>query len=131
MSRIELNMNISDMLVSLAEGNPGALSAMVKLIEENITIDPDSALGPVGAILSLDTNEIYGPDIWILFKDIAGQKPLYVIALLRAVQLGIISGNILKAAIKSENRGDTRLDVSDILSRVQQKLPSFGKAFKP
>ena len=69
-SRIELTDSTVSALTKMSDGNPGAASAMVEIIQKGGKIDPDSAMGGLGAILSLDTHRIYGTDIYVLFSDI-------------------------------------------------------------
>lgn len=47
-----------DALTLMADGNPGAITVLVSLL----TVSPSS-------ILYLDELEMYGPDIWVLYKD--------------------------------------------------------------
>lgn len=44
MSRIDLADTLKDMIVKCAEGNPGALTVLCRIVEEHAAIDPDSAL---------------------------------------------------------------------------------------
>ena len=88
-------------------------------------IDPESAFGELGPILSCDMERIYGPRIWMLYKDVCGGNVVKALGLFRGVQLGIISGEKLSHAI--DNRGDG-LDVDDVVLKVQEKLPTFNSA---
>jgi hypothetical protein len=58
---IRPDMNVSDLLVCLSEGNPGGLTVLRKLIDE----------GEIYTILALDNMNIRGPQLWVLFKDLA------------------------------------------------------------
>lgn len=62
--KITLHMNQMDVLIAMAEGNPGAISAMTQLLED-----------PAGLfdVLHLDDMNMRGPQIWVGFKDFAGQ----------------------------------------------------------
>jgi len=63
--RINLDMAPMDALVKMAEGNPGAVTVICELLK------PDLAEGLMD-ICRLDDLELYGPDIWVAFKDICG-----------------------------------------------------------
>jgi hypothetical protein len=119
---MDLSMTTVDVLVTMADGNPGALTAMMMLIEKTKDIDPDSALAGLGNILSLDTYGIYGPRIWKLYKDVCKQNIGHMIGLLRAVQLGHLAENKLSHAI--DNYGDG-LDINALLAQVKETLPAF------
>ena len=45
--RIQLNDSVSDVFVKLAEGNPGALTAMMQMFNAVPTVDPDDIFGGV------------------------------------------------------------------------------------
>lgn len=103
--RINLSMTTMDCVLALAEGNPGACTVMADLLANGAAIDPDSALGGLGPVLALDTHRIYGPDIWIFYKDLCGQSIHRVSAVLRAVQLGHYSEHELHDAIAAARQG--------------------------
>lgn len=121
-TRITLEMSTLEALMAVAEGNPGALHVLMVSMEQSPSIDPDSAFGPFAPILSFDTHGIYGPRVWMLFKDVCGQSMTHMLAVLRAVQLGLMPEREMLDAIDSS----TRLDTDDILKRVQEKLPEFA-----
>ena len=129
--RIELSDSFINIASKLSEGNPGALNVIMTLVKESPTIDPDAAMGPFAHLLSLDSFGIYGSNIWILYKDICGQDITNMIAVLRAIQLGILPIGMLKRAIGGIN-GNTKeavvLDVPGLLEKVRDQLPRFGKA---
>ena len=124
MARIQsLNMSTMDVFVALADGNPGAIKAMLDIFENAEKVDPDAMLGGLGAVLSLDTHQIYGPRIWMLYKDVCDGDVVKVLALLRGVQLGLMPVSTLNTAIDNRGQG---VDVSDVLARVRQRLPAFA-----
>ena len=88
MSRIELNDTVTDMMIKMSDGNPGAVTVMMQMLQEAENIDPQAIMGGVGAVLALDTHEIYGSNIWILYKDVCGGDLRKMIMLMRATQLG-------------------------------------------
>lgn len=128
MSRIELTDNGTTMLMKLAEGNPGALTVLMKILRDGNIIDPQawSGNGGLAAILSLDEYEIYGGRIWCLHKDVCAEDSLKFVAVLRAVQLGIITREQLSHAV--DNRG-AGLDMDAVVTAVQTELKPFGKAW--
>lgn len=120
--RIELTDTLVSAVIKLADGNPGAITAIMKLIEESPSIDPDSAFGGLGPLFSLDRMGIYGPHIWILWEYVCGHSALRVNTLFRAAQLGIISDSAVAAAKKP-----TDFDFDGLLRQVQETLPTFGR----
>lgn len=126
-SRIDLNDDVLAILLKLADGNPGAIDVMSRLVQSAEKIDPDSIFKGLGPLLSLDNMGIYGSEIWVLFKDVCGSSILNMMTLFRGAQLGIVDmGRVTAAA-----RGDKQDFVfSDILDLVQEELPEFGKEGK-
>lgn len=59
--KIELRMSPTDALAIMAEGNPGAISAMIKLMD-----NPNGFFD----VLRLDDMNMRGPQIWVAFKDV-------------------------------------------------------------
>lgn len=118
----DLSLSTFDVLCLMADGNPGGLSAMMLMLEKSAEIDPDSSLGGLGSILSLDTHGIYGSRIWQFYKDVCGQSLNKMLGVMRAVQLGYLPESKLNHAI--DNYGDG-LDIPALLAQVKERLPAF------
>ena len=122
-NKIVLTDTAEEMMVKMSEGNPGALSVCMQLLTETYKIDPDAALGGLSGILMLDTLGIYGPEIWMLYKDVCGEDIADTITVLRGYQLGFITYHQLHHAIQNGGNG---LDVNDVLKQVKDELPLFA-----
>lgn len=118
-----LNTTPMDIVIALAEGNPDALRVCVDLMQQSPELDPDSALGGLGPLFSLDNLDCYGPRIWTFYKDVCRQNYHTMIGLMRACQLGFTSNTKINAAI-SGNRDV--LDIPDLLAQVKKRLPNFN-----
>lgn len=123
-TRIELTDSEMSATLKLADGNPGAATVCCELLKNGEKIDPDSMLGGLGCLLSLDTHGIYGASIWMLYKDVCGEDLPKTIAVLRSVQLGFLEESKLIHAI--DNRGDG-IVVDDLYALVKERLPLFGR----
>lgn len=123
--RIQLTDTAMDAIMKLSEGNPGALRVCSQLYTEGNRIDPDAFDGGLSCLLSLDTHAIYGADIWMLYKDVCRENLVYTVAVLRGVQLGLMSEGTLKVAIQS--RGED-VDPVQTFEAVCKRLPNFEKA---
>jgi hypothetical protein len=123
-----LDMPVMELVLKIAKGNPGAASVLGMLMKDNAKVDPDSMFAEMSTVFGLDNEEIYGPDIWVLYKDICGRNIVKVIAVMRAVQLGMLSPRDVKGAIAAP-RSDmgSQLDTDAILKQVQGRLPAFGQ----
>jgi len=117
-----------NVVMALADGNPGALIVMKELLMIGPIIDPDALMGPIAHLLSLDSFGIYGPRIWMLYKDVCHEDLQSMIAVLRAVQLGKLSQEVMNHAIDNRGKG---IDVKAVLNDVQTALPNFGREMAP
>ena len=61
--KINLMSSCQDLAILMCEGNPGALSVIMQLIQSENTI----------ALLNLDDMNIRGTQIWIGYKDYCGE----------------------------------------------------------
>jgi len=125
MTRIKPRDTLMDSIAKVAENNPGGLRVCIELVRDGGDIDPDSALGGFGNILSLDQLGIYGSRIWMLYKDACGEDLMAMIGVLRALQLGFLSDIALKHAIDNYGEG---IDCALLLREVRKTLPNFRKA---
>lgn len=68
----------------------------------------------------------------MLYKDVCGQDLRTTLAILRAVQLGILSESTLNDAIDGSRRPGSKpvamIDVPSLVSQVEARLPNFKKA---
>ena len=126
-TRIKGADSIVDVMYKMSEGNPGALTTLMSIMESSDKIDPDSLMGGMGKILFLDTLGIYGTDIYILHNDICKRNIVNTLAVLRAVQLGLFDGGILQDAChRQDYSGVEMVPVSELYEKVKKKLPQFN-----
>lgn len=132
MAKIKLEDSIQDVLFKMSDGNPGAISCMIGMLKVHDAIDPDAVTGGIGAILLLDTYEIYGTDIYILFSDKCNKDMRQMLMLMRATQLGLFSSNKLKEMASDQMR-QINLTVDewkDLDEKVCERLPKFARKKK-
>ena len=130
-TRITLDDTLLTATTKLADGNIGALTAILKLSAAAREVDPDSALQEFTPLFELDSYGIYSDRVWVLFKYICKQNETTTIGLLRAVQLGILPEADLQTAIDIENEGGGKkhsLNVTELLAKVRERLPNFKKS---
>lgn len=121
-TRIDLHDSTMDIIIKMAEGNPGAMTVLMLLIQNADKVDPQDAMAPFGTILSLDAHGIYADRIWMLYKDVCGEDIGEMIGVMRAMQLGFVSDSEVDHAI--DHHGDG-LDVDDLINQVCGRLPDF------
>ena len=119
--RITGTDSLTDAFIKLAEGNIGALTALMHLSKAAPVIDPESVWLELGPVISFDAEGIYGHRIWMLWKDACGQVPIRALTLLRASQLGIITTAKLNAIIDGEE-----FEFQPLLDAVRAYVPRFG-----
>lgn len=127
-TRIELDDSLFIAIEKLAENNPGAIAAIAKMISGGPRIDPDCVWGPLGPLLALDMNGIYGPRIWVFYKDICECNVTIALALLRAVQLGFMAESELNDAIGTDTFRNGRMEqarIDEMIKKVKEYLPAF------
>lgn len=62
---VELDDTTQDLVIKMAEGNPGALTVLCQLMERGME--------GLMKILDLDDMNMRGSQIWVAFKDYSGQ----------------------------------------------------------
>lgn len=121
MSRLNINDSVTDIFVKMGEGNPGAMTAMMQLIGYTKT-----SFGGFGSILHLDSFEIYGTDIYVLWSDICERDIVKMQAVLRACKLGLFPSNTLKdACSRQDYSGRSMVPVAELYDMVKRELPNF------
>ena len=94
-TRITANMTIKEVLITMSDGNPGALTCMMTMLDS----DPLALLD----ILVLDSLEIYGSKLYMLWNDCCDRD----MAKLKKTIQYLNSGAISKEEIHS-NLGQIR-----------------------
>ena len=129
MSKITLNDTGMTAIVKMSEGNIGATTTMMEIIQKHNKIDPQAVMGGLGAIMILDTWEIYGADIYILFNDKCNRDVRKMLMLMRATQLGFFSHIKLKEMAHDQMRkiNLTEEEFKELDNKVCAKLTEFAK----
>lgn len=125
--RLDFFKNPIDNMVSFSEGNPGAATVLLQLMNRGAHIDPDDAFAAsgLGCMGSLDNLDCYGSKIWAFFKDVAGEDLVVMVGLMRANQLGYISTDELTSFINGV--AVIPRDYRDkLMAKVKERLPAFG-----
>lgn len=131
-SRIDLMDNTISAVSKMSDGNLEAINAMMMILKEHDAIDPQAAMGGMGAILSLDTYKIYGTDIYILYSDKCGKDIRRMLMILRATQLGFFSNTKLKEMAHDQMRqvNLTEEEWKELDNQVCEQLEQFAKPTK-
>ena len=119
---------MASVIAKMVEGNFGAMNACMCLLKEGEKIAPQSVMGGFGNILDLDREGIYGTDIYVFWSDICEKNTAKMIAVLRAVQLGLFSGRVLADAChRQDYSGREMVPVDELYSKVKEQLEMFDR----
>jgi hypothetical protein len=113
-------------ITKISGRNPGALRVCAEMVKWGTEIDPNGL--PFGSLLILDSLHIYGPRVWLLYKDICRENLVTTMACLRGWQLGIVNQKDLIRAVDNAESGNRahNLDLPAILAAVRERLGNFG-----
>lgn len=125
MPLIDLNDTGTDVIMKMAQGNPGALSCCVELMKHNAQIDPENAFSSYGAMLLLDQENIRGVNLYILWNDICKRDTRDLVMLVRATQLGFLSREKLTELSQDVPGQRNTFDYSAVDAKVCERLEHF------
>ena len=132
--RLTLEDTNMSAVMKLSGGNPGAMRVCSEILKHGAEIDPQVISG-VGHLLSIDSLGLYGPRLWLLYKDICGENLVLTITVLRAWQLGFLSEQDLQLAVdqKAGIAGGPRVNIEPVklFHQVKDRLGNFGHGFDP
>ena len=127
---------VDETIARLAENAPESVHALKAVTDAAPKVDPNTKVlnpSPVDSqdprflpLKALDNAGIYGKDIEGLYQ-ICGRHPGKMVAVLRAIPLGLIDAPAIKAALKPV--GIVRaggLDVDGIVAAVESAVPEFS-----
>jgi hypothetical protein len=129
MGKIQINDSQMDVIVKMANGNPGCLSFIIGLLSNHDKIDPQAMLGGMGVLMIFDDMGLYGTDIYVLYKDKCGEDIRKVVMLLRAAQLGFYPRSKIIEMAKDQMRKIciTKEELDSLDQKVCEKLEQFMK----
>jgi hypothetical protein len=116
---------VPDAVAKIAEGNIAAVCIM-DLMKHSEEIDP--YLKVIGPVMLLDSLGIYGPNVWVIFKDVCEQNHARMLAVLRATQLGMLSSEALLEVSNRQYRNEGKvktIDVAELYFKVKDFLEDF------
>lgn len=131
MSKIERTVidETTDKILSLCKGSSGAYKCLLNLLNSNRRIDPGNTFGPLGSIIILHSSKIEGDRIHLLFHVICKENVARLIAVLRAVQLGMLcKTKVITATENWKTAYSEPINVKEVYRQVKQYL---GMDFDP
>lgn len=123
-------LDLRQTVIDMCAGNPGAINVLMQIIQTSDSVDPDNVLGPLGPLSVLDELNVYGTEIWVLYKDVCGESLTTTLAVLRGYQLGLLSDKDIRAGLtqeyRSEGKDALRTKIEGIVDVVRTYAPSFA-----
>lgn len=101
MCKLEFKDNFSDMILKLSEGNPGAMTTLFEILKYKDN-DP---LKFLGTFLVIDTMELYGRHLYMLWNDCCNRNVKKVLDVIKGYQLGEITNYDINQRIKNVSYG--------------------------
>ena len=123
--RIKLGMSVSEIVMVMSEGNPGAIQACMEILKKGEKVDPEAFAGGLSHLLLLDTLGIWGERLYKLWNDVCKRNVGWMIALLRAQQLGLAGINKETLNFAIDNRG-AGVDLDAVVTAVKNHLSNFN-----
>lgn len=119
LDKILSDTSIRGFISDMAEGNIGAMRVLHELLGEGETLANEVLIpgGGIGLIGGLDWLGIYGPRIWMLYKDVCEERLAVMIALMLLVRFGDMKKEALDHAI--DNNGDG-IDINEVIKTLER-----------
>jgi len=102
MAKLQLMDTMPDVIIKMAEGNPGACSCLLAMLGKK---DWFARVDPIMMILMLDEMGIYGSKLYMLWSDACDKDLSKMELVLRNYQLGHLKIDVIK---RNLNQGRAR-----------------------
>lgn len=128
-SKIKADMTAQEIMDLMSGGLPGVIILFCELIKRTPKIDPLINAGGFGVLVILDDADIRAERLAVLHHDVCRCNLAHLIALARALQLGLagVTRDAIEQAIgKGYDSQPHDLDLPAILLAVKEALPGFN-----
>lgn len=127
MSRVNHKMNLMEAVQAVSNGIPGTIAVLARVMKEYPKYDPENSMGIFGYIFTMDMFQIYDEGLWIIHSRLCDMQIVKTIAILRALQLGLITpreiNNLLQSNLVS-------LDFLILITEIRTKVPNFAQDYE-
>lgn len=127
MSKVRIkNLDSIPQIIDIMCGNnTPSKKVCYELMEIGAKVDPDDIFEGLSNLLQLDTLNIWDEKIGLLWSDVCNKNASYMIAILRAYQLGQLAGATEKAIKHAIDHKGEGIDIEAVVKAVQKRLPNF------
>lgn len=123
-SRLDLHDNLINIFMKMSDGNPGAITVLTRMMKEAPKYDKHQP-NFIMHIVMLDSFQVYGWKIWVLWKDFCKEDPESFIMAIRAMQLGFIDRLRLHMDLDGRNKPGpyaNLIDYEDAIAKAKKEL---------
>jgi hypothetical protein len=120
-------MTAMEMIQAISNGNPGTIAVLAGILKDYKKIDPENSMGIFGYLAILDTFKIYDGSLWGIHSKISEMSVLKTIAILRGLQLGILSIQKVNKYLKG---GIDTPDFFALITEIRSKIKNFAPDFE-
>jgi len=126
MGKMNLDTGLVEGIMAMSKGNIGAANALSEMAQGWLEADPQSGFASFAPLWFLDTLEIYGADIHVLWKDCCECKVERVVMLSRAIQIGLIDCYSVVQASHRYNHGKPQtFDWEVLAAKLVKEFPDL------
>jgi len=125
MSKIKLDDSVPVIIDKLADGHEGARRTLLHITDLATTVDPSCQSGRM-YLQYIDLMALYGEPLSQLHSEACAGELTKTLAMLRGVQLGILTKEELRGTIAG-GIWERKANPDAVLQAVQEKVPGFGK----
>ena len=118
------NLTVARMLAIVCGPSDDSRRILLDACEKAHWIDPDKKITDdpwsIWPIAVVEVAELYDDEVCLLYDEVCSRDILRMLLLLRAIDLGILPGRIVKGR-------RTPFDMGHLFQRVRAKAPHFGE----
>lgn len=127
-SRLSMSLSVAQVISEMSQKHPEAKKVCREIYARSDEIDPHQASPGLTYMIWLDELEIYGAQIYTLYKKVCGEDLIKFMALIRAYQLGALGGITADRIKRSINEhSGKRINFDVVLEAVQKRLYGFNQ----
>jgi hypothetical protein len=122
-ARIDITDTPANAVLKLVQNDRAAAEACIAMVKTVEIADPQAEFGPFTPLVILDSIGLVGPAIGRFYQRLCAGDPVIALGLLHAIRLKLVPPETIKRALD----GKARLDVTDLLDQVRNRMPKFGR----
>jgi len=127
MSRLKHTMSLEEMVHAISNGTPGTIAVLAGIMADHKKVDPENAMDIFGYLFTMDMFHIYDGNLWNIHSRLCEMEIVKTIAILRGLQLGLISPEEIKHFASSKV---LKIDFFILISQIRGILGNFAEGYE-